>query len=189
MGETWRLFVAVPIGDELRRSLAEAVEGWRRRPDLEGLRWTDPAGWHLTLAFLGATDPQAVPDVVAALRSVAASHAPMTLEGGRPGGFPSAGRARVAWYGIDDPDSRLRNLARDLRVVLGVDRASPFRPHLTVARAKEAAVDLRRWVAEAGAPSGRVEVGTVELLRSHLGRGPARYETIVSVELGAVTRV
>jgi len=189
MGERWRLFVAVPIGDELRTVLAEAVDAWRQRPDLDGLRWTDPAGWHLTLAFLGATEPETVPGVVSAITSVTASHAPMTLEGGVLGGFPSARHARVAWYGVDDPEARLRGLASDVRAAIGVDRGAPFSPHLTVGRARGRAVDLRPWIAEVRPPVGRLDVRRVELLRSNLGPGPARYETIASVELEVVARV
>ena len=46
-----RLFVAIDIPDEARRVLSDAVAPLRDRHD--GLRWTRPATWHLTLAFLG----------------------------------------------------------------------------------------------------------------------------------------
>ena len=39
--ERWRCFVAIPIGEALRADLRAAVEGWRRREDLAGMRWAD----------------------------------------------------------------------------------------------------------------------------------------------------
>jgi 2'-5' RNA ligase len=189
MGERWRLFVALPIGEELRASLATAVDGWRDRPDLGGLRWTDPAAWHVTLHFLGATEPEDVPGILRALEDVAATHAPMRLATGALGGFPSAGRARVAWYGVAGPAGSLRRLADEVRRALAPDEATRFRPHVTVARARGEPVDLRGWIADADAPSGELAVDRMQLMRSHLGGGPARYETIAAVPIGAAVHV
>ncbi len=191
--ERWRLFVAVPIGEALRADLAAAVEAWRRRPDLSGLRWTDASVWHLTLAFMGATDPAAVPVLVDALREVAARHEPARLTTGGLGAFPSRGRARVAWYGVGDPDRRLQRLAADVARAAGLDEDARFRAHITLARARSEPVDLRSWLAEAearaDAPSGILDLDRVELMRSHLGRGPARYKVLESIFLGVVAHV
>lgn len=185
MGERWRLFVALPIGQELGASLATAVDGWRDRPDLGGLRWTDPAAWHVTLHFLGATEPRAVPGILRALEDVAATHASMRLATGALGGFPSAGRARVAWYGVADPAGLLRRLADDVRSALAPDAANRFRPHLTLGRARGEPIDLRDWIADTDVPSGALAVDGIRLMRSHLGGGPARYETIAALRIGA----
>ena len=185
MGERWRLFVAVPIGDELRASLAEAVDDWRDRPELRGLRWTDPVAWHVTLHFLGDTDPAAVRRIVRGLEEIGGGHGSMRLVTGSLGAFPSAGRARVAWYGVSDEADQLRRLADDVRRALAPDEAVRFRPHVTLARARGEPVDLRAWVRAGGGPAGQLEVTEMRLMRSHLGRGPARHETLETVPLGA----
>lgn len=99
-----RLFVAVwpppPVVDVLA-GLA--------RPTVEGLRWTTPSQWHVTLRFIGSADPSTVeplPDV----RGRALSLGPATMRLGR---YVLA----VPVHGLDD-------------VVEG------GRPHLTLARAK-----------------------------------------------------
>jgi RNA 2',3'-cyclic 3'-phosphodiesterase len=184
MVDTWRLFVAVPIGDELRDNLAASVATWRDRPDLAGVRWTDPSSWHLTLLFLGATDPGAVESITLRLEEIAARHEPMTLITAGLGGFSSAGRARVAWYGVDDPERRLRRLADDVRRTLAPGEPPRFRPHLTLGRARTEPVDLRPWIDAAHPPEGRLLVDQVRLMRSHLGRGPARYEAVATARLG-----
>ena len=56
----------------------------------------------------------------------------------------------------------------------------PFRPHVTLARARGRSVDLRAWLEgeSAPAPEGRSTVDELAM-RSHLGRGPARYERCI----------
>jgi RNA 2',3'-cyclic 3'-phosphodiesterase len=183
MNERWRCFVALPIGDELRRRLDDAVAGWRDRPDLAGLRWSEPAGWHITLAFLGATEPRAVPGIVDALERVAAAARPGRIDAGGLGAFPSRRQARVAWYGLHDPERRIGFLADAVREALKMDPEERFHPHLTLARARREPVDLRAWIAEESGPPGVVEIERVELLRTHLRRGPAHYEVLGSIRL------
>lgn len=188
MTDTWRLFVAVALGHELRRDLAEAVAAWRTREDLAGLRWAEADGWHVTLAFLGSLPASDVSRVIATATSAVGVHAPMTRATGGLGAFPTPRRARVAWYGVADPDGRVAALASDLREALGVDDAGPFRAHVTLARARREAVDLRPWLARASAPEGELIVDRVDVMRSHTGAGPARYETLASIPLGVPSR-
>jgi RNA 2',3'-cyclic 3'-phosphodiesterase len=181
----WRCFVAVPIHDELRAALRATAASWRARPDLDGLRWSDPASWHVTLAFLGSVDPAAISGIESSLREVAPRHRRLVVETGGLGAFPDPRRARVAWYGVQDPTAQLGALAADLAQGLDVPMTEPYRPHLTIARARAAPVDLRSWLASAAdeAPRDRLEISAVELLRSHLGSGPARYERLAEVPL------
>jgi RNA 2',3'-cyclic 3'-phosphodiesterase len=184
MERAWRLFVAVPIGEALRVALAAAVGTWRDRPDLAGMRWTDPSSWHVTLLFLGATDPAAVGTVTLRLEEVAARHEPMTLPTAGLGGFSSTGRARVAWYGIEDPERRLRHLADDVRRALAPAEPPRFRAHLTLGRARDEPVNLRPWIDAVRPPAGELAIEELRLMRSHLGRGPARHETVATARLG-----
>ena len=182
--ERWRCFVSVPLPDPLRTALATAAAGWRLRDDLAGMSWTDPAGWHVTLAFLGGTEPDRVPDLMRRLAEATAGHRRWLADTGGLGGFPSASRARVAWYGVADPDRTFVRLAADVRHALRIDDGSRFRAHVTLGRARRDPVDLREWIATASAPEGHLDVAGVELMRSHLGRGPARYETLAVASLG-----
>jgi RNA 2',3'-cyclic 3'-phosphodiesterase len=185
----WRCFVAIPLGDELRAELAVAVERWRDRPDCAGLRWTDPDAWHLTLAFIGDVEPMRVEALSSAISAVTEPHAAVTMATGGVGAFPRPARATVAWYGIADPYGALAGLADVVRRSLRLPvEPQPFRPHVTLARTRGGGhADLRAWVREADPPVGRLEVGAVHLMRSHLGSGPARYEALSTIRLrGAV---
>jgi 2'-5' RNA ligase len=182
----WRCFVAVPIGDELRAAVAETLRALRARDDADAWRWTDPDAWHVTLAFLGATDPATVPRLASALRAVAEAHAPFELRGGGVGAFPSRGRARVLWYGIADPRGELRRLAGAVAVAVGLPPEDRFRGHVTLARARDRfGIDASDLVARP-APEAMLSVDRLVLFRSRLGRGPARYEALATVALGVV---
>lgn len=183
--ERWRCFVAAPIDEGLRASLEQSVDSWQSRSDLAGLRWTDPASWHVTLAFLGAIDPDDVPRTEAMLAAVASRHpAAPIFETGGLGAFPQREVARVAWYGVLDPAGMMERLASDVAGTLGVGDERAFHPHLTLARARGDAVDVRAWMAEAAAPSGAVLLDRILFVRSHLDRDGARHETLASFTLG-----
>lgn len=182
----WRCFVAVPIAEELRAELATAVERIRAADPAQdaAFRWTDRQGWHVTLAFLGATPADAVPRIAEAMRSAASGVGPFRLATGGLGAFPSQRRARVIWYRILDAEGRLESLARAVRRELAIEDGGPFRAHLTLARARaERGATLDEGLLTAELPEGAIAVDRLVLYRSHLGRGPARYESLAEAPL------
>jgi RNA 2',3'-cyclic 3'-phosphodiesterase len=187
MIERWRCFVAVPLHGTLTARLVDAVARWSVDPRTIGLRWVEPDALHLTLAFLGDIDPTQVPAHRRSIEGVAARHSAVTVPTGRLGAFARPGSARVLWYGVGDVQGALGALAADLADALGLEAVDePYRPHVTLARARRGWLDLRGWIGEASAsaPEGRLSVAALDLMRSHLGRGPARYERLASVRLG-----
>jgi RNA 2',3'-cyclic 3'-phosphodiesterase len=182
---TWRCFVAVPIPEDLRDALVAARDAWMGDPGTSGLRWIEPASWHVTLAFLGSVAADAIPVLEARVAMVAARHSVLQVRAGGLGAFPSPGRARVVWYGVE-PDPALVALAADLARALSLEVAGPFRPHVTLARARRGGTDLRDWVGQcaASAPVADPPVHHVDLMRSHVANGPARYELLSRSPLG-----
>jgi 2'-5' RNA ligase len=186
MTETWRCFIAIPLVDDIRAGLSQSVARWRSEAPADALRWAEPDGWHLTVAFLGGIDPDHVAEVAATVGEIAVAHRPTEVSTARLGAFPRPGSARVLWHGVGDPDGALASLADDLVSVFGLQTDEPFRAHITLARARRGHVDLRGWIerASASAPKGRLPVESLHLIRSHLGTGPARYETLAALPLG-----
>lgn len=183
----WRCFVGVPIGEPLDGELRKAVPPLRAvtAADADDLRWIDPQAWHLTLAFLGPTDEAEVPRLVEALIEVASNHAPFTIPTGGLGAFPSRRDVRILWYGLADRSRRLAELAIAVRIAVGCETASPFRAHLTLARAhgdRGVAVPPKTW--KVPMPAGQLAIEEVVLYRSHLGAGPASYEVLAVAPLG-----
>jgi RNA 2',3'-cyclic 3'-phosphodiesterase len=189
MSELWRCFVGVALDLGLRTALADAVTGWRTDPRTDQLRWVPPEALHLTLGFLGSIEPDQVQEVRALTAGVARRHGSMTRTTGRLGAFARPGSARVLWYAIADEDGGLSALAGDLAGALQLPWHEPYRPHITLAHARRRSVDLRGWIeaASASAPDGTLAINGLDLMRSHLGTGPARYETLASFPLGGVS--
>ncbi|MGH2483788.1 MAG: RNA 2',3'-cyclic phosphodiesterase [Candidatus Limnocylindria bacterium] len=189
--EVWRCFVGIPVGPRLRTDLQRAVARWRARQNAPDLRWSEPHGWHVTLAFLGNTDPSAVPALVSALRGVADGVAAFRLETGGVGAFPRPGAAQAIWYGVFDSHDQLTELAAVVQsAVLPSSERPRFRPHLTLARSRvRGGEPLGSWLATLDPPPGTLTVSRLTLFRSHLGRGPARYAALATQPLdGAGSR-
>jgi 2'-5' RNA ligase len=191
---TSRLFVAVPVADEVRssiRELMEAVAGASIDDRTFGQpRWVRVDGLHLTLRFLGPTHDERQPELAAALAATARGVAPfrIVLSGG--GAFPDMRRPRVLWIGIGEGAPRLQDLARRLETELAPlgwpPEGRPFAPHLTLARTDGVpGADQRagRLAELAEGLSLSWKTDRVVLYRSILGRGPARYEAVAESPL------
>ena len=142
--------------------------------------WAPPAGvrpapveqWHLTLAFLGEVRDDT--PVQSGLREVADRHQPLRL---RLAGGGTFARQGVVWAGLDGDLEALRRLAADVQEACRAAGTSlpdkPFRAHLTLGRARtRAPVDAAALASYAGP---EWEADRVVLVRSVLGRGPARH--------------
>jgi 2'-5' RNA ligase len=137
------------------------------RPTIPGVRWTGRAQWHVTLRFLGDAEVDAVRGVLGKVRAAAtqAELAPRTQRLGR-------GVLCVPVHGLEDLAAAV--VAATAELGRPPDHRT-FRGHITLARvegrAKPPLTDLpdRTW-----------PVATFALVRSHLGGGPARYETLAT---------
>lgn len=173
-----RLFIGLDVPADVRLDIEHQIEPWRGR--IDGARWIPPANWHVTLKFLGSTDPAFLPWIEQKVEATVSGRAPITTRIDGSGCFPSARRARVAWVGIDDPGSQISELAADLdRDLAARFRPSkrPFTPHLTVAR-----IDPPTRVPDGFSSSKRLsepfEIDRVVLYESRLGRPDATYEPL-----------
>lgn len=177
-----RLFVAVGVPDEVRARLDAALEPLRARHPW--LRWTDPSGWHLTMAFLGWVDEGRAGAVAEAV-DVAARES-RSFELALDGSLGSFG-GRVLWAGISE-SAPLRTLADGVRAELearGFEMESrPFHAHLTVARAPRDRRMPQALAADWQGPQDAWQVTEALVMRSHLGRGGARYEAWSRLPLG-----
>jgi 2'-5' RNA ligase len=175
-----RLFVAIVPPPEALAELAETVAGLRlARPEL---RWTVPADWHLTLAFLGEVAERVRPELATRLERAASRHSVQDLAVAGGGAFPRPARASVVWAGIRS-GRELAPLAASLAAGARRAGAPPpdegrrYRPHLTLARCREPA-DVRELTEALAGFAGRAfTAGEVELIRSNPGRAP-RYEQL-----------
>lgn len=183
-GGSARRFVALPLPQVVRDGVASALPP-RDTGSARGLRWARPDGWHVTLAFLGKLADAQVGAVAEAIADGVASVDPVP-DRLRVDGAGRFGR-KVLWVGIDDePSGSLVALAEAIReeiagLGVAIDR-KPLSPHVTLARAGRravAAADVEACRPPADSLTWRPNA--VELWRSRLGEGPARYEVEATV--------
>lgn len=186
-----RCFVAVDVPEGLRAAVGAAQARLRAAAPAADVRWTEPAGFHLTLKFLGEVAERRAGELVAALGAAVAGRPPPALAAGGLGAFPAVRRARIVWLGLTAGAADLAALAAAVEralVPLGFPaEVRPFHGHVTLGRVRSP-----RGAAALGAAlerSGGLEIGTwsadeVVLYRSHLGRTGARYEALARLALG-----
>ncbi len=187
-----RLFVAVPVPPSALEACRQLIETARERVDGRAARWVRTENLHLTLRFLGATSPELVPDVTAAMTVVADGTSPFDVTLTGAGSFPADRRPRALWIGIRQGADELAAAALGLDaglIPLGWSpEVRPFRPHLTVART-DAASSVDAIAAadglRAAAAQWRIDFRAEQLVlyRSHLGGGPPRYEALETLAL------
>ncbi|NRQ35105.1 RNA 2',3'-cyclic phosphodiesterase [Nonomuraea sp. NN258] len=181
-----RLFAAlVPpaeILDEVERAIAPHAG------QVPGLRWSDRATWHITLAFYGEVPEGALPEMEVRLGRAVRRHTTLDLAFTGFGGFSSLRRARLFWAGVTgDSMTRLVGSVRAGGRRAGAVQTDEkkFHPHLTLARARTD-LDLRELAESLDGFTGspwRAE--TVRLYRSHTGP-QVRYESLAEWALAPV---
>jgi len=142
-----RVFVAISPPHPIQEHLDAIQRKLRTRLHDNALRWTQPAGVHLTLAFLGNVDDQRIDPLVADLRAACQAAVSMNLALGRLGAFPDLLRPRVIWVGLTGDLATLATLQDNVRRATApyAERPEdkPFHPHLTLARLRPDTRGLR----------------------------------------------
>ncbi|MEN9505361.1 MAG: hypothetical protein RI958_1287 [Actinomycetota bacterium] len=162
-----RLFVAVWPPDDVVEQLTLL-----HRKDQRGVRFVRPENWHITLRFLGETDPGSVTRALDRLPLGAA-----TARLG-PGVDVLAERALVVPVeGLDVLADAVAAATRDL----GQPPRRRFVGHLTVARVKPYAAMPR---ALGSLVDAEFDVDEIALVQSRLDPDGARYETLQTWPVG-----
>jgi 2'-5' RNA ligase len=179
-----RLFLGIPLAAEVIGELASTVA--RLRLDDDGLRWTEPESWHVTLQFLGNAGREEYNCMVARLRELRVQSVPMRLE---PLGFFD--RSGILLAGVKvTPELLLvqRRVTAATRLCGFVPDARPYQPHITLARSK--GNGQRQGIAALKTKIGRPQTFTgfvaeeFLLYESFLGPGGSRYEIRERFALG-----
>jgi 2'-5' RNA ligase len=129
-----RLFIAINVLAEIRCSLGSFVE--ELRVIAPQAKWVRAENLHLTLKFLGETDPAKLERVQTALSTIRTSQ-PVILDFRGFGFFPTLQRPQVFWAAMNS-SANLQALALDIdRTLHAIGfpvEQRPFTAHLTLAR-------------------------------------------------------
>jgi 2'-5' RNA ligase len=174
-----RLFIGVPLSDDVRREIGKSL------PKILPGKVVPIENWHFTLRFLGSTAADVRDQVIQRLK-FAGCGAAFTIRFSELGAFPSAGRARVLWLGIDEGVERMKQLAAIAEAAARsagfVAETREFTPHLTLSRI-DPPTSVKTLLTSEVRFGQRMKVSSLILYRSRLGGGPARYEEVAKFEL------
>ncbi|HTZ60515.1 MAG TPA: RNA 2',3'-cyclic phosphodiesterase [Acidobacteriaceae bacterium] len=168
-----RLFVGVPLASALVEELSAL--SLRLQSQEDGMRWTSPESWHITLQFLGNTAEYDC--IVARLHELRSPPVAIQLDG--LGFFDRAG---VFFAGVAVSEE-LTLLQQRVAAATGgcgfVPETRPYHPHITLARNKSKSVgplrELKARIHREPKFSGFVAEEFV-LYESHLRSTGSRYE-------------
>lgn len=185
-----RTFIALELKETLQRFLGNIIS--QAAKELPTLRWVNPAGIHLTLAFLGYLTDERLEMAMDAAQVAARQAVPFEYRLKGLGMFGSSSQPRVIWMGIEDlPSGQIqgsplqqlhRVLSRELEQRGFEIEKRPFSPHLTLARIKQPLAPdeqqrLQRLLhsKQAGASSPIYCADHLSVMKSELFRAGATY--------------
>jgi 2'-5' RNA ligase len=164
-----RLFVAIDLPDSTRQLLAGLD------PHISGVRWTEAAHLHLTLAFFGDVPD----DVELKLREKLS-----TIEFGAfflpvvgVGNFSAKGAPKIIWIGVGKAHPHLFQVykrVQEAAFAVGIEpELRPWHPHITIARCRDvSAQSLRNFLkAHSDFDAGVIRVDAFHLYSSKLTPG------------------
>ena len=185
-----RTFIALELNEALQRFLGEIIS--QASQALPDLRWVDPRGIHLTLAFLGELNDEQLVEAISAAEAAARKATPFEYRLKGLGIFGLSRQLRVIWMGVEDlPSGKVqgsplqlvhRVLSKELELQGFEVEKRPFSPHLTLARNKQplspdAQQRLQRLLHSrvAGLSSAIYPVNMLCVMKSELSRSGAQY--------------
>lgn len=185
-----RTFIAVDLSQAVRDALTAEIARLTRA--LPSPRWVNPAGMHLTLAFLGELDDAQLSEATAAAVEAARQSHPFTLRLGATGTFGGQRSPRVLWVGVGGDVPQLVALQRELAEALESrgfpHEERPFSPHLTLARIKgplpPAELAKLPQALAASVPAISWSVNELLVMKSELAHPAARYTPLQRIALG-----
>lgn len=187
-----RVFVAVDIGDAVRREAARVVSALAMKLETAKappkVTWVKPAALHVTIKFLGEVERDEV-DGLKRLLAPPIAIAPFDIAWRGIGTFPNNRHPRALWLGVTHGAAQLAAVEAEISKRLAGtaveldDRA--LLPHLTLGRVKMAGAGVD-WpkVLQACEVRGAIShVDKVSLYQSDLSQHGPHYTELVSAPL------
>lgn len=184
MTDSWRVFCAVELPQEVRAQLQEHIVRLRKEVPDAAASWSRVENIHLTLKFFGNVALDRIPAISAAAARAVAELEPFKIGVGNTGVFPRPSRPQVLWIGVDDPLTKLSTLHDRLEKECATegfpkeDRA--YRPHLTIARLRrpDGARHLADTHLQMQFKPTDVDINELILFRSELSSKGSKYTAI-----------
>lgn len=187
-----RVFVAVDIGDAVRREAARVVSSLAMKLEAAKLPpkvvWVKPSAWHVTIKFLGEVEPDEV-ERLKPLLAPPIAVAPFEIAWRGIGTFPNNRHPRALWLGVISGAAQLAAIEAEISrrvssAAVELD-ARALLPHLTLGRVKMAGagVDWPKLLQACEVRNATSHVDKVSLYQSKLSQHGPHYTELVSAPL------
>lgn len=182
-----RTFVCFEISGEIKKQIS-ALQN-RLKTCGRGVSWTNPAGIHLTLKFLGNVAEEKVKEIKASVENAVREMKPVNIKISGTGAFPNFKRPHVYWVGVQEPTGQLAQCQKSLDLALekeGFAREErAFSPHLTLGRVKsvDAVEAISRELAQQEINFGEFTANEIIIMKSDLKPSGAVYTRLFRIEL------
>lgn len=134
-----RLFIALDLPKEVKTYLSQIIEDMKSKG--ANIKWVTADNIHLTMKFLGNTEPSKVDLIKNALNNTIKITKPIETNLSILGGFPNLNKPRVIWIDIEKNRELIIRTAKDIETSLtdvGFETENKkFTPHLTLGRVKD----------------------------------------------------
>lgn len=179
-----RLFAGFPVPPPV----VERLSAFRLRhaTPKDGLRWSAPEQWHITLRFFGELPSAQAANLITHLKQLRAPAISLRI-----GGFGAFETKGILFADVEH-SATLLEAFRGVEVIASVcgmlPETRPLRPHVTLARARNrtGAATLRAWMQSAAPAFGAPISWTareVVIYESVLGRQGASYASLAHIPL------
>ena len=187
-----RVFVAVDVGDAVRREAARVVSALQMK--LEAAKtppkvvWVKPAALHVTIRFLGELEPAEV-ERITPLLAPPIPLAPFDVQWRGIGTFPNNRHPRALWLGVIHGAAQLAAIEAEISKRLAGAAVElderVLLPHLTLGRVKMAGsgVEWPKVLQSAEVKNATSFIDRATLYRSTLSQYGPNYTELVSAPL------
>lgn len=185
-----RAFIALPLPQTTLQQLIRTTAGLRPKIK-KGVRWVSPDNMHLTLRFLGESDPERLEELQEKLQSLMDQPA-FELKFTTFGVFPTWKTPSVIWLGFEE-NNELKHLQHTIETYTRecgfLAEKKAFHPHLTLARVKRPpalsiADQIKHLFKETPAPLiPPFQADHVVLFQSILSPQGAQYKALQTIKL------
>jgi len=194
MSEYYRCFIAVVPDDSVIDECIRVRDKLNRKIQSEFIRWCSRQQLHLTLKFFGNVEIGRIEDLKLRFRDICSQFSVFNLLIENLGAFPNINFPRVIWLGVKGDIEKLMGLQKALNLGLADfgdnKEENEFKPHLTLARIKNAPPKEQKKIGEGikemadkiGSP-GSWKVQSVVLMQSILDPAGAIYQALERADL------
>ena len=135
-----RTFLALQLSQETKKRLAQVTA----QLGVTGadVKWVEEDNFHITLFFLGETDPETCETIIGKMPMMAAGVEPFAINLDGMGAFPNLKKPRVIWVGVKEGGREIVKVYRRVLGVmepLGFVEEKKFSPHVTIGRVRSRA--------------------------------------------------